>query len=288
MIIFFKSGRLGNQIFQYVFLKSVAKKNEKIILVGLNDIFEVFQDIEAINIRIGNKYARYFISKFIKPVFDFLANKRILSSYRQIFDNMQGYLYPLDSYRYNSGFIKNIRYVCTGHFQSENFFDRELALGIKIKKNHVDMAYKLLSCIPEDSYKIFIHVRRGDYLNWSVFGENPTLPASYFHKQINWFNNNRKNCFFLFLSDDPKFIENEFSYIKNKAFSANNHVGADLAIMSMCDGAVLSNSSLSWWGAYLMRNRDIVFAPKYWLGFKTEIWYPYNINQNFFKIVEIK
>ena len=38
MIICFRNGRLGNQIFQYAFLKNIAKKKERIVLVGFSEL----------------------------------------------------------------------------------------------------------------------------------------------------------------------------------------------------------------------------------------------------------
>lgn len=78
---------------------------------------------------------------------------------------------------------------------------------------------------------------------------------------------NKKNVYFIFLSDEPETIEREFIYLKNKTISKGNHFGTDFAIMTKCDAGILSASSFSWWGSYLMKNRDLVIAPKYWLGF---------------------
>ena len=287
MIIFFESGRLGNQIFQYTFLRSLIEENEKLVLIGLNDIFEIFENIEAVNCKIKNKYIRYFLSKFIEPLFEFLANKKIISSYQQDEKSINGYIQKGNNYLYKKGLIKNIKFVYQGYFQSEAFFDKKIPQALKIKNVYTNKADELLFSIPDNSYKIFVHIRRGDYLDWSVFGMSPLLPMSYFDKQIQWFLNNKKNCFFIFLSDDSSFIKNNFSDINNKKFSINNSVGVDLAIMTLCDAGITSNSSLSWWGAYLMKNRDVVFIPKYWLGFKSNFWYPEGIKLSFAKSVKI-
>ena len=48
-------------------------------------------------------------------------------------------------------------------------------------------------------------------------------------------------------------------------------MGVDLAIMSLCEAGICSNSSFSWWGAYLIKDRKKVIMPRYWYGWKQKI-----------------
>ena len=159
--------------------------------------------------------------------------------------------------------------------------------NLKIKRKYISQADLFLSNIPENSHLVFLHIRRGDYKNQKIYGKDCLLPVGYFKEQIEYFLQNRQNCFFIFLSDDPDFIEKEFDYIENKQISTKAHFGTDLTIMSKCKSAILSPSSFGWWGAYLMSERDIICVPKYWLGFKSGVEYHTNANPSFAKEVTI-
>ena len=50
MLIFLGDGRIGNQIFQYLFIKKIQDNNEKIIVSGFEELIEVFKINDFINI----------------------------------------------------------------------------------------------------------------------------------------------------------------------------------------------------------------------------------------------
>ena len=149
-------------------------------------------------------------------------------------------------------------------------------------------AESFLSTIPFDMKKIAIHIRRGDYGTvYSVYGKSAMLPLDYYKEQIKWFEENINNPFFIFLSDDTTFVENEFKEMKNKIISTKNSYGVDLAIITRCSNAILSPSTFSWWGAYLMDNKEVIFTPKYWTGFNSKIENHKNSNLSFAIEVDI-
>jgi hypothetical protein len=277
MKIFLADGRLGNQIFQYVFLKTIQTNNETIMVSGFEELKEVFEINDIINLNKKNKWIRNFLQRIVKPILFFLSDKKIISSicieHEKVLEN---YTRESTSFEKNIGMINKITFVKLGFFQSEIFFKEEASKSLKLKKLHVDNAKHYLSSIDKARHKVFIHIRRGDYADYTVYGKSTLLPLGYYKEQISWFLENRKDCFFIFLSDEPKFIEKEFAYIKNKLISSNNSFGTDLAIMTQCESAILSPSSFGWWGSYLMKKRDIVFAPKYWLGFNSSVEYQKN------------
>lgn len=275
MIIFIAAGRLGNQMFQYAFLKNIQKNNEIIMVFGFNEIEETFYlDKKLINIDFNNKFIRKIFKvlcyKVLTRILNFLAKKKIFTVIKINYDCVNGHMRESDSLKIINGLFNFIKFVPTAYFQSEVFFKKNKKMFI-IKNKFKFKAEKILNIVPKNAYKVFVHIRRGDYCAFEILGNNCLLPIEYYKNLINWFVENRKNVFFIFSGDDYKFIEENFNKINNFFILKNNHPATDLYIASTCSGAILSASSFSWWAGYLMNNKDIIFAPKYWLGFKSKI-----------------
>jgi len=270
VIFFIADGKLGNQIFQYVFLKSIQKNNESIVVARCDELKEVF---ELDNITVLNSHNRLVNSFFVRiaaPVFNFLSDRKIISSIAVKQENvLEFFTRESTTYTKTDGILSFFTFVKLGFFQSELFFPKEFAEKLSIKEKFLTQANEFLNKVPRNSHKVFVHFRRGDYKDFTVYGKNTLLPMRYFKDQIDWFLKNKQNSFFVFLSDEPMLVENEFSYLENKIISSNNSYGTDIAIMTKCNSAILSPSSFGWWGAYLMKNRDKVFAPEFWLGFNS-------------------
>lgn len=284
MLIFIADGRLGNQLFQYAFLKTVANPNEKILTFNMEMLTEVFDihDENFKNIKL-NKYFLFFLKKVIKPLVQvILVKPRLIGLIKQEIgkDGL-----PLPSYVKLDG-IFPIQLVESDFYQSEYLFNKE-DLNFKIKKEYLIKAQEFLGQLPPSAEKVFVHVRRGDYLQEYFLGSKGiNLPKDYYLTAINSFKKELKNPFFVFLSDDPEFVECCFKDIENKIISKNDY-GTDLAIMTQCEYGIMSNSTFSWWGAYLMENRKKVFCPKYWYGWKSKLEFPRGIIPVWCESIEI-
>lgn len=267
MILFLADGRLGNQLFQYAFLNSVAGKNEKIVAFNMQQLVDCF-DINSVNflhINLG-KYSLFFVRKFVKPFLTkVLVNTRIIGYIKQ--ESRDGFLLPTCDKRKGTF---PVTLVETGFFQSERLFDQK-KIGINIKERYVKEAREFLDQISDDKEKIFIHVRRGDYLRENYLGsQGIDLPKSYFMNAIMKMVQTVKDPIFVFVTDDPGYVECCFEEIPNKVISRKS-MATDLAIMSLCEYGIVSNSSFSWWGAYLMASRRKAIFPKYWYGWKRKV-----------------
>ncbi len=315
MLFYIAEGRIGNQIFQYAFLKTISYKlKQKVISFGFDELSETFDGVDIFVIKnpfypIKDKkrfraiYWWYnYIFYRIRDSLDLLSDKGLISCIEHD-ERIKGAKY-IDQkseetdkkinetnikkdWELKIGLIRKFVFVKPGFFQSERFFSPDL-LNIKIKQRFLYEAQRFIETrLPKDAYKVFVHFRAGDYKNFRIFGKEVIPPLPYYKNLIKWFEENRKNCFFIIPTDEPNEAENLFFDIRNKVISKNHH-GVDMAIMSLCDGAILSPSSFSWWGAYFMKKRDIVFAPKYWTGWKSKIEYPPGCFPSFAKEVQIE
>jgi len=274
LIVFFGNGRLGNQIFQYLFIKKVRKEEEKAIVFGFKDLREVFEinDITIVGIPEQNKTIKIIQYKIIMPLFRLLGCMRLINIVSVDHKTVKNkYRLEIPSYNFRRGIFSKFTYIDIGYFQSEYFFNKDDAESLNIKQIYIKKAKKLMDDIPKSKYRVFVHVRRGDYSIFTYLGENVLLPESYYRKCLDWFERNKRDILYIFLSDDIEYVKKTFSDINNKIIYENNHFAVDLSIMTLCQSAVLSPSSFGWWGSYLMKEREKVFIPENWLAFSSDI-----------------
>ena len=113
----------------------------------------------------------------------------------------------------------------------------------------------------------FLHIRRGDYLkNPSL---TPVLPMSYYVTAVNrLLNANPAITKILVLSDDIKWVATQ-PLFQSQLFELTDYDELDsMALMSICKGgAILANSTFSWWGAFLgpYEDRSPIFYPQSWI-----------------------
>jgi hypothetical protein len=277
MLIFQESGRLGNQIFQYVALRSLCRDNEVLLLLGFNELESVFDGINAKIINADSlKLDRVLYSR-LYAYFDYLSCKGIIS---RISENDQ-----LDNYELiqKKGFLDLIKFVERAYFQKETLLCKKSLANLLFKDSLLDNTKYLLDTISPLNTKIFIHIRRGDYLFWPNKDNPAVLPASYYKKCIDTICSKVTNPFFVFTSDDPFYVADVFGDLENSYISRRSSI-EDFTLMSHCQGGILSASSFSWWAAYFSRlnyPNGIFLAPEYWGGHSVNSWFPPNIESKF-------
>ena len=263
------NGRLGNQMFQYAGLRGIAANREFNWAIpfpdsygdsnyGLFDCFEMgsvtednFGMVNGQNVATGQFH-------FNQDFFDRCPDNVNLHDY---FTTQKYFLNVIDIIRSDFTFKKDILDAC-----------KEVVSELKDP--------------------IFIHVRRGDYL---VRPEaHPPCPIEYYEKALTYF---KEDCPVLVFSDDIEWCK-EQELFKGDRFMLSEYSERypqmcdtlegrqnalvpyyDLCMMSLCSGGIIANSTMSWWGAWLIAEpSQPIVAPKQWFG---SFYEDYNMNDLF-------
>lgn len=239
-----RGGRLGNQMFQYANLIGVKyKKGFEIHLtksqLQSSMITEAFNLSECSIVDIEEIHTE---STYIENCHCFDPN---------VFDiknntNLRGYFQTEKYFKHCSDIVKK-----------EFSFDKHL----------IDQCNKFLHNY-RDKKLISIHVRRTDYL--ALEHLHGKFSLEYFLQAIKLMNS--QDVIFVVVSDDIQWCIKNFKY-DNFIFSKGDS-NFDLCLQSLCDHHIISNSTFSWWGAWLGNNKNKkVVAPKKW--FEDDFGYSY-------------
>ena len=252
-------GRLGNQMFQYAFIRGMSKR------YGYDFIIP---DANA------NRFDNY-------GLFDCFELKGCKTGEGS---------YPTSECR-DTAFNQKFLDECTdntnysGVFQTEKYFanaTEELRKDFTFHKEILDPCQEFIDSVGD---VIFLHVRRGNSNLVGKRGEkwsyqmlqdyHPLMKKEYYLEALSHFDESKK---VIVLSDtidwckkqdwlqDDRFLFSDSSY---EVFDDGASVPyIDLCLMSLCSGGIIANSSMSWWGAWLQNDTGKIIAPNPWYGAK--------------------
>ncbi len=299
MIIIRITSGLGNQLFQYATARSLANRHNTIVKIDTiyyydnklrNFALDLFQ-IPINKVTIHDLLKIYplegILLLLLKPIIGKRATGKIIlwieqrilryqSNYNKPSVNNQSLIkkniliqryYHFDEEIINA---KNNIYMI-GYFQSWKYFHnirQVLIKEIELKKpflNLKNLLEKIVNC-----EAVSIHVRRGDYYsdpnNRRLF---EVFDLCYFQNAINLIKKKIVSPIFFIFSDDIEWVKKNLKISEQIEFIENCNIdnpAEDLILMSKCKHNIISNSSFSWWSAYLNQNPDkIIIAPKKWL-----------------------
>jgi hypothetical protein len=115
---------------------------------------------------------------------------------------------------------------------------------------------------------VSIHVRRGDYAGAKEFD---VCSVNYFKNAVDYISGLVENPDYYVFSDDIEWTRKNFEFLGKYTMVDNsrykNFDYFDLYLMTKCKHNIISNSTFSWWGAWLNQNRNkIIICPEKWNG----------------------
>lgn len=261
---------IGNQLFQYAYARSQLKKN-KCVFLDLDKAYkEKFPTLRNNSIR-ENSIRKFNITVPSIDVeklekYSYLERKTWME--QKIFYLAQNGWWPYSfieekSEHYSRRIDKLKRNVyIKGWFQDIRYFKdirKELLQELTPKKK-IKIPLYLLNMI-KDKNSVAIHVRRGDYVRLGR-----ALPVAYYISAKKMIETKIKSPIYLIFSDDYKWVKENINW-NCKVFYIDELCDLEdyeqLFIMSRCRSQVISNSTFSWWAAWLNSHKDkIIIAPK--------------------------
>lgn len=162
-----------------------------------------------------------------------------------------------------------------GYFQSPRYFEKISDQLIEIfqtfEKKHLNAINQILNFRSESTF-IASHIRWGDYLSSSNRIYHGPISLDYSAAGIEKIRSEiDKKLETIIFTDSPKLVLENNQSISNYSFpgeieDTNISEPATIIAMSKAAGIVISNSSFSWWAAWLLNQREegAVVAPLPW------------------------
>lgn len=122
---------------------------------------------------------------------------------------------------------------------------------------------------PSPVARVAIHVRRGDFVSHAAASKRHLVcDVDWYRRAWNQMRRMLGACQGFVFSDEPQWVREVLGLtgeVHVMTGSADLPSWIDMARMSLCDHFIISNSSYSWWAAFLSEaaNKQVI-APEYW------------------------
>ena len=134
----------------------------------------------------------------------------------------------------------------------------------------------------QNEISVSIHIRRGDFVKVKC----RLLELSYYQKAIQYMREKFKNPHFYVFSDDIQWAKDNLKTNADVTFvDWTTSAEEDLHLMTKTNHNIIANSSFSWWGAFLNKNKEkIVIIPS--TGFYNDGYEHMKVDDNWIVIKE--
>ncbi len=298
MILLKLQAGLGNQMFQYAYAKALAIRSTK----KYNTDIKLYLDVSWFN-NINERDTKRFYglnhfnitAQTIEPE----GAKKILGiraySLFKLIDKMirkvKRDIFGWSDYVYHSSAARPKKNACIEGYwwNSESYFKdaadiirKEFTLREPLGVGASLMRDEILNIIKDGKIPILIQVRRGDYLtNVHANSFHGPMDTSYYTRAteelLNQLNKRNPSAIphFFVVSDDINWTKEHIRPVgKDGGILPITYISQpsikdyeEIYLMSLCHHFIISNSTFSWWGAWLSNNPDkIVIGPKQWVN----------------------
>lgn len=285
MVTVFLRGGLGNQMFQYALGLHLTKKNNaKLVLdtVLLNDRFPrkefAYRTYGLGVFKLDPEFTLLSRMSAVLPIPGFWLGLDLIFMQLRDKPGLRKIIKEKNEHAFDSAVLEakgNV--VLWGRWQTEKYFE-DIADEVRKAFQLRDELYGEAALIADEirrTNSVSIHVRRGDYAAFkSVEQLHGKTDLSYYGRAAADIVARISNPHFFVFSDDIAWCRKNLKIRPPATFvaqtAAGPHGAFHLKLMSFCKHNIITNSTFSWWAAWLNENpRKIVIAPRRWYADNT-------------------
>ena len=242
--------RLGNQLFEYAMIWTVAKRTGRPVLMVT-----------------GKNFQGMFPGLTVPMLVPTQQLREELQATTSMVEQRAAY--------YEETFIDDIptgTVEIKGTFSSFKYFwqyrdqlKKELIFSDYFQTNAEEILRSAhLKLLGDDKVQstrfVAVHIRRGDFVdqyNYNL-GRRAAAP-SYFHKAMALFRNtSRERVLFIVATDDPKWAQKHLQ--SNDTYvSTGGSATEDMALLASCNDTIYSSGTYGWWAAFFTPGRKVYF-----------------------------
>ncbi|MCF2447073.1 alpha-1,2-fucosyltransferase [Dyadobacter sp. CY345] len=269
-------GGLGNQMFQYALFLALNEKGIR-SRVSISEYFGhvhhngfAMSHAFDLDLPFPVNFQNFFLTNG-RPLFE---NKLSYFLLRQILKVQKK---TVSIYKEKKEFVRDENVfkqrgvTLMGTWQAEAYFEdienvvrKNFAFRKPTDRKNIDLSREI-----SERNAVSIHIRRGDYLNAIWAGSHMVIKDKvYFENAIELIENSTDNPHFYIFSDDMAWVKDNIRITNCTYVDHNSGMDSylDMYLMSLCKHNIISNSTFSWWGAWLNANKaKIVVMPDRWL-----------------------
>lgn len=255
------AGGLGNQMFIYAMYLDMRQRFGGDVRIDITDLMHY-------HVHYGYELRRIFhippcefcTNRVVKKLLEGTIFRIILERHQH--GSMDAYRKPMHwPFLYYKGFYQNERYFLDVEQQVREAFTFDESMLS-------DRSRLCLEHLRRDPRTVSIHVRRGDYTTpkyWLTMGQYAS--TAYFLNAIERMSELMPGAHYYVFSDDLQWVRDNLP-LENANYvdwNTGEDSWQDMMLMSNCHHNIISNSTFSWWAAWLNRYADkTVMAPRQW------------------------
>ena len=281
------SGGLGNQFFQYAAGRAVqeflARKDQRVTIEYQSKTDPTHADREIAIQKFKMHPAwnsepesesfwrrhpyKHFACRVIRRLFRGSAAKR----WKLL--NRRG-LYLQEGFYYGKLYSSKSKDVCVeGMWHSDLYASpllQKLREELRLKEEYYTDSLRARFKNIKENNSVCVHVRRGDYLTVAGYA---VCTKQYFERGMEYMRENTVAPTFYVFSDDIEWCKNNLTGDDIVFCDDQNPDYLDFEIMRNCNHFIISNSTFSWWAAYLGDHMDKkVVLPDQWSASVCKSW----------------